>query len=166
MSGAVKDAGYLAVFVPQCLIQSVEDMTIYQTIEWTSRQTVICRVYNPVMWGDLFAAEAGTLTAIISMLGLGLAGFIRADSVWVIGSMAALLLMTAGRLVYLGAIVTVVRHISPDLVTARSRACLMIFSLLSTPLIVYNSTRSWFNRKINWRGVRYHLRGPREVEVI
>jgi len=166
MSGAVKSAGYRAVLAPGCVVQSVEDMGLVQSIEWTSRQTVICRVYNPVMWRDLFLGETITLASIVGMCMVFVSGVLSGKPLWVSGGALAIGVHVCTRLAYQRSILGVVEGLSRGLVTVRDRRRLMGFSLLVTPLIVYNSVRSWVNRRITWRGIRYHLKGPRDVEIL
>ena len=151
LTSAIKEAGLRVHFVPEALVESPEDLNLAQVIEWTNRQTVICRVYHPRMWRDVFIGEALTLLVTLAWLGLLVAG---------------LAVIVLGRVAYELGIVRVVQGIRPELVDRKLKWRLALFAPLTTPLLVLNSLRSWISTSIRWRGVRYRLLGPRRIEEI
>jgi ceramide glucosyltransferase len=166
LTRAVRALGLSVRLVPQCLLCSHEDSTLAQTLEWTNRQTLICRVYDPPLWRAIFAMHAVHSVAMAAGLGVVIAKVLRPDlplSVWpgvaVLGVIpvemagGALLWRTVSRLLPgIGGRAIALKHIV--LVPA---AILLIF---------YNSIHSLTTRDLCWRGVRYRLHSPSHTEVL
>ena len=165
LTDAVRQAGHGIYFVPQALVESPEDLGLRQVIEWTNRQTVICRVYHPRMWRDVFIGEALTLAVVLAWIAVGVAGFVTGSVAWATLGLIGLTLVLGGRIGYELGIVRAVQRVRPELVDRTLRFRLAVMAPLITPLLVLNSLRSWLSTSICWRGVRYRLLSPRHIEV-
>ena len=165
LSLVVKRKGYTIHYVPDCIVHSPEDLTLPQTIEWTSRQTVICRVYNEPMWKHILVGEG--LTALTLLAGLigALIGFLTGSNIASISGLVACGIVLASRVKYQQSISAVTQQIQPDLLTRKIHIHFLVLSLLINPLMLYNSIRSWVSRRITWRGIKYTLHAPQHIEV-
>lgn len=166
LSLLVKKAGYRIHLAPQCLVHSPEDLTLLQTIEWTSRQTLVCRIYNPMMWRDLFIGELITSVTLMTAAVTALHGIQSATPLWTTVGAAAILLIASGRSLYQAQIIQIARRLSPQLVNQSATWPLILLAPLVNPLMLYNSFKSWLSRKMTWRGITYYLKGPQDIQVI
>ena len=166
LSLVVKRAGYRITLVPDCLVRSPEDLSLRQTIEWSTRQTVVCRVYNPVMWRDILLGELATMGCLIAAMLVAWIGMTKEQWLWAFSGISAFGGVVVGWMLYQMMIVNIVRRLAPELASKQARQRLILLAPLVHPLILYNSLRSLFNRRIEWRGVHYHLRGPQDIVVI
>lgn len=163
---AVREMGLGVRFVPSCLLASHEDSTLAETLEWTNRQTVICRVYDPALWRAIFSLHA--VHALAAGIGLG-------------ALLAAVLLPGAARMVWPGlALLGVVplqmlggavlwstaRRLRPEVGGVAAVLKHMALVPLAVSLIFWNSLHSLRTREICWRGVRYRLLSPQETVVL
>jgi len=166
LTNAVRDLGLDIRFVPRCLLGSHEDATLGEVVEWTNRQTIISRVYDPGLWGAIFAVHA---VPAIGMLAAGAVlaarawGLLESVSVWsAAAAFAVVPIETAAALV----IWTTVRRLLPEVGgwgRALKHACLAPAAMI---LICCNSVHSLLTHDIRWRGVRYRLHSPCRTEVL
>ena len=166
LSLVVKQAGYQIHFVPECLVPSPENLTLLQTIEWTTRQTLVCRVYNPIMWRDLFLGEFVTSATILIGFTSIIYGILTDDLPMLIAGLLAGMVCILGRSVYQLIILRTAQSINPKIATHSRNFILILLAPLVNPLMLYNSVRSWMSRRMDWRGIRYVLRGPLDISVI
>jgi ceramide glucosyltransferase len=154
------------VFVPRCLVPSHEDASLRQTLEWTNRQTIICRVYNPKLWSVLFASHAVQSLALLAGAALVAARLLGASGF----SLAPVLLLFAAIPVQIGFGMllwqTVRTHLLPGIGgwgEAFKHALLVPAAIF---LIFCNSVHSLCTRVICWRGVKYRLHSATHTEVL
>ncbi len=166
LTRAVQELGLRVKFVPRCLLPSHEDATLAGALEWTNRQTVICRVYYPRLWRAIFTAhavQAGGLLAALALVVIGLAfppaGFCVAPGALMLGVLP--LEVTSG--VYLWRIVGRILPVIGGWKRAVKHALLIPAAVV---LILYNSIHSLLTRDICWRGIRYRLHSPARTEVL
>jgi len=166
LTEAVRRLGLAIRFVPACLLASHEDASLRDCLEWTNRQTIICRVYNPSLWRGLFVYHAVQAAAVLLGAGLLIAGAMLPDagiSAWPAAAMAAGLLIEGFSGVILWA---TVRRLLPEIGgwrRALKHMCLVPAAVL---LIFYNSIYSLCTRDICWRGVFYRLHSSDRTEVL
>jgi hypothetical protein len=154
------------VFVPRCLVASHEDASFRQMLEWTNRQTIICRVYNPKLWFVLFMSHGVqslaflTGAALIAARLVGAAGFPLNVALLLFAAIP--LQIGSGMLLWR----TVQMHLLPEIGgwgQAFKHAVLVPAAIL---LIFWNSVHSLFTRVICWRGVRYRLISRDATDVL
>lgn len=166
LTNAVRDLGLDIRFVPECLLGSHEDATLSEVVEWTNRQTIISRVYDPALWWAIFAVHA---VPAIGMLVAG--GALVAHAAGVLQSVNVLAAALAFSILPLEAgaglvIWDTVRKLLPEVGgwgRALKHACL---APVAMALICYNSVHSLLTHDICWRGVRYRLHSPERTEVL
>ncbi len=152
-------------FVPACLTPSLEDCTLKELFEFTTRQMKITRVYAPHLWkavlisGLLFVPTFfGGLALIIARAVLGL------SFTWPLIFIAAIYL--------LGVWKAWLRWRAVNLVLSNHRALLrrdafaqLFLWPLAAALFLHNALAASFSRRIKWRGITYELRSPNETLV-
>ena len=163
---AVRELGMSVRFVPTCLVGSHEDATWKQLIEWTNRQTIISRVYNPALWTTIFSFHAvhaiGMLVAFSVLVARGFAA-VPAGAVWP----ALLILSTVFLELAAGAILWITaRRLLPAIGGMGRAVKHLALAPAALLLILFNSLYSLFTREISWRGVRYRLHSPCQTEVL
>ncbi len=158
LTRALRQAHLRVVFVPGCLVASRGECNWRELFSWTTRQIVITRVYAPELWvGGLVANSLHSAT-----LALGLVLAVRWPPA---AALLALILVPAalkGFLRLRGA-----EAMLPDSTTelARRRWAYPCLAPLIPLLMLYNFLAAGFTRTIEWRGVRYELRGRNQTRV-
>lgn len=166
LSAAVSKAHLKIRFIPACMVASYESMTWNQFWEFGRRQFVITRIYRPKMW--LF----GLFSAFFAVFGLW--GGIAA-AVWTpIGPDPSIALI-AWPIVFLLAqwlhaflrqrTVGILLEKDKARMKPAARADLALFWLFSIILLVILLS-SAVGRTIRWRGIRYRLNSPTDIEII
>jgi cellulose synthase/poly-beta-1,6-N-acetylglucosamine synthase-like glycosyltransferase len=163
---AVRNLGLRVEFVPQCLLGSHEDASLSQVLEWTNRQTVICRVYDPALWRAIFAFHAVyVLGFVLAFAGLILSAVApqAGISAWPFVAMFGVIPieMGAGMLLW-----HTVRRILPEIGGWRRALKHALLVPAAMFLIFHNSLHSLATRDICWRGVVYRLHSPTRTEVM
>jgi cellulose synthase/poly-beta-1,6-N-acetylglucosamine synthase-like glycosyltransferase len=151
---AARRFGKRIVFVPECLIPSYGDCSWQELLEFTTRQIIITRVYDPRLWW----------TAIISQTIFNVAfwsGFFQpTQGIYI--TMALYLL--AGLKSYLRhrAVATVL----PPGALSKNAWTYAVLAPVTALLYEYNFVRSAMTREITWRGIRYRLVSPQRTIVL
>jgi cellulose synthase/poly-beta-1,6-N-acetylglucosamine synthase-like glycosyltransferase len=166
LTDGVKTLRLAVHFVPQCLVVSREDSTLWQTVEWTNRQTIICRVYNPCLWRIIFTSYAVQALAFVAGVGFVTAAALAAVRVpWLALALLFCAIPAQGAFGLL--LWRMVRtNLLPEIGGWRQafkHAALVPAAIL---LIFFNSVFSLCTRVILWRGVRYRLLSTQRTEVL
>jgi cellulose synthase/poly-beta-1,6-N-acetylglucosamine synthase-like glycosyltransferase len=147
---AARSAGMRIVFVPRCLVPSYGDCSWAELLEFTTRQIVITRVYEPRLWRmallsqSLFNAAfwGGLFVFWPASLGLyflaGIKSYVRYNAV---------------------------RKVLPPGALSKHRWSYILFLPLTAVLYQYNLIRSACTRNIRWRRIRYTLIAPDHTVV-
>jgi cellulose synthase/poly-beta-1,6-N-acetylglucosamine synthase-like glycosyltransferase len=150
---AARSAGMKVVFVPLCLVPSYGDTTWRELLEFTTRQVIITRVYEPRVWRLAFFGQTVFNAAFWG--GLLLPGWGK--------------LMTAALFVLSGAKSYIRYHgvasVLPAGALSKKRTSYILWAPLTALLFEYNLIRSALTRNITWRQVHYRLRSPDCTEV-
>jgi ceramide glucosyltransferase len=166
LTHALRRLGRRIEFVPECLAPTLFDTTVPGLLEFTNRQMILTRVYDPRMW------VWGALTHILYCITL-LDSFyviiarIVAGDTWL--ALAILALVVPLLAAIKGALRTVaVEDLLPDW-KSRLRMWEWAWFLLA-PLVpflfAWNSLVAAFVREIRWRGIRYRLISPSQTKVL
>lgn len=166
LTGILNDAGLPIYFVPKALTASVENCTVRELLEFTTRQMKITRVYRPDLWK-------------LSFFGSGLF-----NVVWV-WAVLVLIIMHLTNFAFWAAAVTLilVSIFSIGKSWLRLKAVQMVltgykheligqfwtqntFWLLSPALFFFNAFAALISRQMTWRGIRYELKSARETVII
>ncbi len=164
LSNRIKDSDYEIHFEPKCLTPTVEDCSIGELFEFTTRQMKITKTYSGGHFKiSLFGSAFFTLTAFLGILALfctsgtsflvsaGLLGLI-----WFLGTSRAILRVNT--------VLRCIRDHSPAI-----QKQYIFHALLwpfSTFLFLINDIAAIFSRKITWRGITYELVSESEIRII
>lgn len=167
LSQAVGRAGKKVVFVPPCMVASYESTTWPRLLEFVRRQFVITRIYAPKTW--LF----GLFAMLFSLGGLwSTAGF--AVGAWKTGHHNALFFTIAAIAIFTcQAIRAVLRQcMIAHLLLVKDRKALVPAALCDIMLfwvwgflLLALILSSAFGKTIRWRGIRYHIKSPLDVDI-
>ncbi len=166
LSRAVRMKGCRIRFQPHCLSMSLEDCTLGELMEWSFRQLLITRVYNPRLWWLAVVGQSintlalwGGASLVVSSLVISaerpawfaaIPGLMLA--VYLLGCWKAWLRLDAVETVFEG--------------TPRFRLRMVTWGPLAALVTTQGLLRSAFSREISWRGIRYRLKGPSRTEIL
>jgi len=153
---AARKAGKRVVFVPSCLIPSHGDCTWMELLEFTTRQIIVVKVFDPRLWGLTFAGQ--TIFNIAFWW-----AFVR---MWAMPQSAAVWLF----LYILSGVKSAIRlkavsSVLPGGILSNRRWSYILLSPLSALLYEYNMLRSAFTRDIIWRHRRYRMISPQHTVI-
>jgi cellulose synthase/poly-beta-1,6-N-acetylglucosamine synthase-like glycosyltransferase len=156
---AARAAGMRIVFVPSCLIPSYGRCTWLELLEFTTRQIIITRVYEPKLWRVAFIGQTiFNVTfwwSLLRMLGRW------PDPVPTVVWLTLFLLSGLKSWIRLDA----VRTVLPSGTLSKWKWSYILLAPLGSLLYEYNMVRSAFTRDIIWRQRRYSLISPRRTIV-
>jgi cellulose synthase/poly-beta-1,6-N-acetylglucosamine synthase-like glycosyltransferase len=157
LTAAIRRAGLGIVFVPGCLVETHGECGWRELLAWTTRQIIITRVYAPRLWA--IGLVSNGITAAAMVLGLLLASPLSLTMV----GLAVLPGIVKGWLRAEGAAVMLPEH------AAALRRRRWLYAALAAPMPLLNFANfvlAGFRRRIEWRGIRYQLRGPNDIRVL
>ena len=156
---AVRDAGLRIAFVPACLIPSHGRCSWLELLEFTTRQMIITRVYEPKLWRVAFIGQTiFNVTFWWSMIRmLAMWPDPVSAGVW----MTIFLLSGLKSWIRLEAVNTVL----PSGTLSKWKWSYILLAPLGSLLYEYNLVRSAFTRDIIWRQRRYSLISPQHTIV-
>lgn len=166
MTRALQAADMPIHFVPRCLVPSLEDCTMRELFEFTTRQLKITRAYASHLWK---AVLIGSLLFCLIFFGGLVLVTLRFANGLPIGLPAFLLLF----IFILGAAKSHLRMLAVSIPLANYRrelrrtwpAHLLLWPITSA-LYLYNAIAAAFSRRIEWRGITYELKTPTEAVII
>ena len=166
LTRALQEARLPVRFVPACLIPSVEDCTLAELLEFTTRQLKITRVYSPRLWA--FVLVSNLLFVAVFFGGLALAGARAAAGlsfVWPLVVVSVIFLLGLWKAFFRLRAVALVLEEHHGRLRAGLWAHLTLWPLTAA-LFLYNAGAAWLSRRIVWRGIGYELKSPTETEII
>jgi ceramide glucosyltransferase len=167
LSQAVKQAGMRVTFVPACLVASFESFTWRRLFEFGRRQFLITRVYAPGAWwlgflyslGSVLGLWAGAAAAIYAGVvhGEHLVLWAAVASVFFAGQLTRAVLRQL-------AVARILSEHLPQLFPAAAADVLgcWLWSVLLFALMLSSA----IGRTIRWRGIRYKLLSPTQIEIL
>lgn len=166
LTRTLRRAGLPIYFVPACLTPSFEDCSFTETLEFTTRQLKITRVYASHLWkaalvgsGLFVAVFFGGIVIVLSKVLFGLTYALPLSLfglIFALGAWKSHLRLTAVRLVL---------HHYESQVRKGTLAHLTLWPLASA-LYLYNSICAAFSRRVKWRGITYELKSPTETVIM
>ena len=153
-------------FVPACLTASVEDCTLRELLEFTTRQLKITRVYAPRLWRLVLVSNLLFVAAFFGGLGLAAArAALGLPAAWPLALVAAVFLLGVWKAFFRLRAVALVLEDQHARLRSGVWAHLLLWPLAAA-LYLYNAAAAAFSRRIVWRGVEYELKSPSETEII
>ena len=159
---AVKGLGLKVAYVPSSTVVTDEPCDWRTVVEWTTRQTVMMRAYDPRVTryaGLSYATIAGSIDLGVALL---IVAAIADPAYWV----AALLLLSH---VPITAAKSALRLATFRRITGKPLGAIGVYvlgSLVVPWLTLYNLNVARKLRVISWRGTLYELRGPAPIRVV
>jgi ceramide glucosyltransferase len=166
LTHALRRQGLPIHFAPECLVPAIFDCDAGGLLEFTNRQMIITRVYEPRVWRIGGIAHALYCASILLGLGLYLGRSIEgspAIQILLLALLPPVLSMSRGILR-----LTAVMELLPDW-KSKLLADGWVWTFLAALapfLALWNSVVALFDRKIRWRGIRYELRSPGETRIL
>jgi len=166
MTRALNRAQLPIHFVPRCLTASHEDCNWRELLEFTTRQLKITRVYATHLWQIVLFSNLlfvliffGGITLTITRAALRLSfitplAFILA--IYILGILKAHLRFRAIKIP--------LAQYRAEL--QRDRKAHLLLWPLASALYLYNALCALLSRRINWRGITYELKSPKETGII
>jgi cellulose synthase/poly-beta-1,6-N-acetylglucosamine synthase-like glycosyltransferase len=147
---AARRSGTRITFVPECLAPSYGECTFRELLEFTTRQVIISRVYDPALWRIGFA---GHLMFSIAF--------------WTLPFFAPALWFTAFAMsaAKSGIRYSAAKTVLPEAALSKHGWFYILSSPLVPLLFVYNMAVSAFRTEISWRSIHYKLLSPSETRV-
>lgn len=166
LTRALQAAGLPVRFVPACLTASVEDCTLPELFEFTTRQLKITRVYSPKLWA--FVLVSNLLFVTVFFGGLVLAAWRAAAGLtfaWPLVIVSVIFLLGLWKSFFrLRAVALVLEEHHARL--RRGVWAHLTLWPLTAALFLYNAAAAGLSRRIVWRGIGYVLKSPTETEII
>ncbi len=153
-------------FVPQALTASIEDCTVREMLEFTTRQMKITRVYAPKLWLRSFLGSG--LFCVVMLSAIAIVIFSRTNNLNVLIAIITLSLVSILGIgkswLRLRAVRLVLTEYEDEL---RKQMLPQLTLWLFSPFVfLYNSAAALFSRRIEWRGIQYELVSPTETKII
>jgi hypothetical protein len=163
---AVQAAGLDVVHVPQALTATVENCTLHEMLEFTTRQMKITRVCMPHLWLMSFFGSAlfcGVMLAAFLIVILS-----RENTLAVWAALPTLVLVSVFSIGKSWLRLTAVSLALPQYELQLKGQFLTqnTLWLLSPALFLYNSIAALLSRRMVWRGITYELKSPTETVII
>ena len=167
LTRALRDAGKPIVYVPQCLVATHHPTTWAKLLEWTTRQILLTRVYEPRLWWPAMGVH-------LFFCGVFLYGFFLAarllPTAW---QTSATVLLTLAAIAALAVAKGVYRQASVLLLLPQHREELRrtwwsptLQAALVPWLMAVNFILSALTRRMTWRGITYELRSPWQTVIV
>ena len=167
LSTAVRKHKQKMVFVPTCMIASFVSMTWAELFEFSRRQFLITRIYTPLMWW--FALVSSFISGFGVLIAAGLAVGLKYNGAENAAMYAALAMTLFGfQVCRMLARQQMIASLLPGYRKAFEPVQNLdawAFGLLSGLLFVIVLS-SAFGRTITWRGIKYRMRGPRQIDIL
>jgi ceramide glucosyltransferase len=166
LTEALRRAGAPILFAPECLVPTVLDCGAAGLLEFTNRQIIIARVYEPRLWALGGLAHLLYCGAVLSGLGLYFANLIAgapAIHILLLAMVPPVFSMARGVLR-----LTAVMELLPGW-KSKLLADGWIWTLLAgvVPFLsLWNTVVALFTREIRWRGIRYQLLSPGQTRIL
>jgi ceramide glucosyltransferase len=160
LTRALREARLPIRFVPACLTASVEDCTLPELFEFTTRQLKITRVYAPRLWAFVLVSNLLFVAVFFGGLALAACGF-----VWPLVVVSVVFLLGLWKAFFRLRAVALVLEEHHGRLRRGVWAHLLLWPLTAA-LFLHNALAAGLSRRIVWRGIGYELKSPTETEII
>jgi cellulose synthase/poly-beta-1,6-N-acetylglucosamine synthase-like glycosyltransferase len=166
VTGALRKAGLPIKFVPQCLTPAVDDCSVGELLEFTTRQLKITRAYAAHLWKTVLFGSVIFVFTFFGGLGLVLVRALMHLSI----AMPLVLLLI---IFVMGAIKSYLRlqAVAATIPDSRANTAAAILGHvllwpMASALYLGNGLAAAVSRRIKWRGITYELKSPPEAVII
>ena len=166
LTRALRQAGLAILFAPECLVPTAFDCDAANLLEFTNRQIVITRVYQPRLWARGGLAHVLYCGTVLTGFGLYFANLISgapAIHILLLALVPPVFSMARG-ILRLAAIMELLPGWKSKLL---SDGWIWTFLAAVVPFLsLWNSVVALFTRRIRWRGIRYELTSAGQTRII
>ncbi|HEX8500451.1 MAG TPA: glycosyltransferase family 2 protein [Pyrinomonadaceae bacterium] len=153
-------------FVPACLTASLEDSTLGEMLEFTTRQLKITRVYAPRLWAFVLVSNLLFVAAFFGGLALAAArAALGLSFVWPLALVSVIFLLGMWKSFFRLRAVALALEEHHARLAAGVWPHLLLWPLTAA-VFLYNALAAGLSRRIVWRGIAYELKSPTETEII
>jgi ceramide glucosyltransferase len=165
MTRALRHANRRIEFAPECLVPSETRVGFAELLEFTSRQMILTRVYQPALWARALAAHLlYSLTMLYAVFIWAIAPSLPGTRMTVAAlTFAALLLVALRGLLRWLAATEALPEWRPRLIE-QSWAWVALAPLVGF-LYAWNLLVAAFVRRIRWRGITYQIVSPNQTRI-
>jgi ceramide glucosyltransferase len=166
LTRALRNVGLPILFAPECLMPTIHDCDAAGLLEFTNRQIVIARVYEPKLWSLGGLAHAMYCGAVCLGGALYIHNLITGAPAahLLLLAMAPPVLSMARGVLRLTAVMELLPDWKPKLL---ADGWIWTFLAAIAPfLALWNTMVALFTRKIRWRGIRYELLSPGQTRIL
>lgn len=166
LTHALRSAGHPIEFAPECLVPSALKCDAGQLLEFTNRQMIITRVYEPRLWalgGLAHLLYCGTIALGLGLFVANMIGGAPAIHLLLLVMVPPALCMARGVL-RLAAVLELLPEFRQRLLAYGWVWCLL--AAVAPVLSLWNSVVALFTRRIRWRGVRYDLISAAHTRIV
>lgn len=167
LTTCIKALGLTVHFVPQCLVASDGNASLKEIIDWTNRQLILTKVYYRPLWLRAITRALVMLVWLGAVTAAAIGTFVYQDS----GCLSALIagatilpveayFLVRARSLWERVLADRGQHLRESLWSS----CLAI--PMAHVVLPFLTLFSVLTNKIQWRGVTYELRSPREILVV
>jgi ceramide glucosyltransferase len=166
LTRALRQSGLSILFAPECIVPTIFDCDAAGLLEFTNRQIVITRVYEPRLWALGGVAHALYCGAVLSGVGLFFSNLVTGAPAVHLLSLALVppMFSMARGVLRLAAIMEVLPEWKTKLL---ADGWIWTFLAAVAPfLALWNTLVALFSRQIRWRGIRYELLSPGQTQIL
>ena len=163
---ALRQANCAILFAPECMVPTLFDCNAAELMEFTNRQIIITRVYEPRLWrlgGIGHALYCGAVLTGIGLFLYNLIAGVPAIHLLLLALLPPVLSMARGVL-RLPAIMEVLPDWRSKLL---ADGWIWTFLAAAVPfLALWNTLVAMFTNEIRWRGIWYQLLSPGQTRIL
>ena len=162
---AMKAANLPIYFVPQSLTASIENCTLHELLEFTTRQMKITRVYASKLW--LMSFFGSSLFNLVTICSLLIVIFKAVDGIEFWAALITLITLGGFSVAKSTLRLNAVRLVLDDHGVEIKRQYLThnILTFLTPALFLYNCVAAALSRTLTWRGITYKLTAADKTEI-
>ena len=162
----IHEAGLGIHFVPGALTASIEDCTLNELFEFTTRQMKLTRVYAPKFW--IFSFIGSGLFTVVMISTLLILILSDRNDLTVLAAMFTLVAVTVFSIGKSWLRLNAVRLVLPQHRGKLRQQFLpqITFWALTPALFLFNCVAALISRRVNWRGTKYQMISPTETRIL
>lgn len=166
MTRAMNAAGLEIWFVPRALTPSIENCSLAELLEFTTRQMKITRVYAPKLWLLSFLGSGLFCAAMLSALFIMI--FSTKNDLSVVIAMFTLVVVTFFSIGKSWLRMKAVQLVLPQYGGKLRRQMFPHLTLwaVAPALFFYNSFAAWLSQRVTWRGTSYEMISANETRIL
>ena len=166
LSNAVRRSGLRIAFVPELLAATPAYTDMKQTLEFTTRQMLITRIYMPVVWWQTMLGFFLYSAIFWSGLVVVIVDILRGIPITILPLLLMLIVAQSACNAWVG--LTIAIHCLPEyrVTLVKTRWAFVFMEPIMALLYLYNIVASSLHRRIVWRGIIYEMISAQETKIV